>query len=179
MLGFVNLLKPPGPTSTHFGARLRWIYRERGKPKLSIGHLGTLDPQASGVLPIALGRATRLIPLIPDRRKAYVFTLVLGRATSTGDAVGESIESAAVPVDVRLRLEAVLDSFIGRTEQIPPMYSAVRHDGQRLYNLARSGKTVERKARPITIYALEILEDEGRDVVRMRVACSEGTYVRT
>ena len=179
MLGFVNLLKPPGPTSTHFGARLRWIYRERGKPKLSIGHLGTLDPQAAGVLPIALGRATRLIPLIPDRRKAYVFTLVLGRATSTGDAVGETIESAAVPVDSRVRLEAVLDSFIGRTEQIPPMYSAVRHDGQRLYDLARSGKTVERKARPITIYALEILEDEGRDVVRMRVACSEGTYVRT
>ena len=179
MLGFVNLLKPPGPTSTQFGARLRWIYRERGKPKLSVGHLGTLDPQAAGVLPIALGRATRLIPLIPDRRKAYAFTLVLGRSTSTADAAGETTETAAVPIDARTRLEAVLDSFIGRTEQIPPMHSALRHDGRRLYDLAREGVTVERKPRPITIYSLEITGVENGTTFRMRVACSEGTYVRT
>jgi tRNA pseudouridine55 synthase len=179
MLGFVNLLKPPGPTSTQFGSRLRWIYRERGEPKLSVGHLGTLDPQAAGVLPIALGRATRLIPLIPDRRKAYAFTLVLGRATSTGDATGETTETSAIPCDASARLEAVFDSFIGRTEQVPPMHSAVRHEGRRLYSLARDGKTVERKPRPITIYSLELTGVEGPSVVRMRVACSEGTYVRT
>lgn len=179
MLGFVNLFKPPGPTSTQFGARLRWIYRERGEPKLAIGHLGTLDPQAAGVLPIALGRATRLIPLIPDRRKAYAFTLVLGRSTSTGDAAGETTGVAPIPSDVRARVEAVLDSFVGRVEQIPPMHSAVKHDGRRLYDLARNGKVVERKPRTITIYALQISGVEDAGTIRMRVACSEGTYVRT
>src|SRR5580658_5723988 len=126
MLGFVNLFKPAGPTSTQFGARLRWIYGRRGEPKIAIGHVGTLDPQACGVLPIALGRATRLIPLIADRRKGYAFTLVLGNATSTGDAGGETIETADVPSDARVRLESVLDKFIGRVEQVPPMFSALK-----------------------------------------------------
>jgi len=179
VLGFVNLFKPPGPTSTQFGARLRWIYREPGAPKLAIGHVGTLDPQAGGVLPIALGRATRLIPFIPDKRKAYAFTLALGRATATGDAVGETTEKAPVPSDARVRLEAVLDSFIGRVEQIPPMHSALRINGRRLYDLARSGTTVARKPRPITIYSLTVLGVDDAATIRMRVACSEGTYVRT
>lgn len=185
MLGFVNLLKPPGVTSTQFGARLRWIYRDRTEHvKLPIGHLGTLDPQACGVLPIALGRATRLIPLIPDRRKAYAFTLVLGSATSTGDAAGEVVETAPVPPGPRVRLETVLDSFVGRIEQIPPMHSALKINGRRLYKLARNGESVERKPRTITIYSLAILGDEGElneeaATIRLRVACSEGTYVRT
>ncbi|MGH7661679.1 MAG: tRNA pseudouridine(55) synthase TruB [Vulcanimicrobiaceae bacterium] len=179
MLGFVNLFKPPGVTSTQFGARLRWIYREPGAPKLAIGHVGTLDPQACGVLPVALGRATRLIPLIADRRKAYVFTLVLGRATATGDASGDIVEEAAVPAGARVRLETVLDSFIGRIEQIPPMYSALHVDGSRLYDLARSGKTVERKPRAITIYSLAISGEEDPATIRLRVTCSEGTYVRS
>ena len=179
MLGFINLLKPPGPTSTQFGSRLRWIYGERGAPKLAIGHVGTLDPQAAGVLPIALGRATRLIPLIPDKRKAYAFTLVLGRSTATGDAVGETAETKAVPRDARVRLEDVLDKFIGRVEQIPPMVSALHHNGRRLHDLARSGKTVERKPRAITIYAITVLGFDDERTVRMRVSCSEGTYVRT
>ncbi len=177
MLGFVNLFKPAGPTSTQFGARLRRIYRDPAG-KLAIGHLGTLDPQAAGVLPVALGKATRLLPLILDRRKAYVCTLVLGRATDTGDATGETLVERAVPDDVDERLAAALPAFTGAVAQIPPMYSALKRDGKPLYELARAGKTVERASRTVTIYALRVLGRE-RDVVRLRVACSEGTYVRT
>jgi len=177
VLGFVNLFKPAGPTSTQFGARLRSIYRDPAG-KLAIGHLGTLDPQAAGVLPIALGQATRLIPLIADRRKAYVCTLVLGRATTTGDATGETLVERAVPDDLDARLRGALAAFVGPIAQIPPMYSAVKSGGTRLYELARAGKTVERQPRTVTIYALNELGREGH-VVRLRIACSEGTYVRT
>jgi tRNA pseudouridine55 synthase len=177
VLGFVNLFKPAGPTSTQFGARLRHVYRD-GTAKLAVGHLGTLDPQAAGVLPVALGKATRLLPLIADRRKAYVCTLVLGRATDTGDATGATVASDAVPNDIDARLAAALRAFIGPIEQVPPMYSAVKSDGKRLYELARAGKTVVRPARTVTIYALTILGRED-DIVRLRIACSEGTYVRT
>ena len=177
MLGFVNLFKPAGPTSTQFGARLRRVYHEPNG-KLAIGHLGTLDPQAAGVLPVALGKATRLLPLIVDRRKAYACTLVLGRATATGDATGEVIDERYIPGDVEVRLERAIPSFIGAVSQVPPMFSAVKSDGQRLYRLAREGKTVERPARTVTIYALRVLGRDG-DTVRLRVACSEGTYVRT
>ncbi|MBV8645127.1 MAG: tRNA pseudouridine(55) synthase TruB [Candidatus Eremiobacteraeota bacterium] len=177
MLGFVNLFKPAGPSSTQFGARLWRIYRDPAG-KLAIGHLGTLDPQAAGVLPVALGKATRLLPLIVDRRKAYACTLVLGRATTTGDAVGETIVERAVPDDVDERLANAIGSFVGAVSQVPPMFSAVKSDGRRLYDLARAGKTVERAARTVTIYALRVLGRDG-NVVRLRVACSEGTYVRT
>lgn len=176
MLGFVNLFKPAGPSSTQFGARLRRIYRDPAG-KLAVGHLGTLDPQAAGVLPVALGKATRLLPLIADRRKGYVCTLVLGRATATADGSGETIAEREVPADVEERLARAIPAFIGVVSQVPPMYSAVQSDGRRLYELARAGKTVERAARTITIYALRVLGREG-DVVRLRIACSEGTYVR-
>jgi tRNA pseudouridine55 synthase len=176
VLGFVNLFKPAGPTSTQFGARLRRVYRDPAG-KLAIGHLGTLDPQAAGVLPVALGKATRLLPLIVDRRKAYVCTLVLGRATSTGDAFGETVAERGVPDDVDRRLQRAISSFIGAVSQVPPMYSAVKSDGKRLYELARAGKTVERAARTVTVYALRVLGRDG-NAVRLRIACSEGTYVR-
>jgi tRNA pseudouridine55 synthase len=179
MLGFINLFKPPGPSSTQLGARLRWIYGRPGESKIAIGHVGTLDPQAAGVLPIALGRATRLIPFIADKRKSYAFTLVLGRATATGDAVGEVTETAPVPSDARVRLETTLDRFIGRVEQIPPMYSALKVDGRPLYKFARKGENVERKPRTITIYSLTVLGADDPATFRLRVACSEGTYVRT
>src|SRR5579885_3602114 len=156
MLGFVNLFKPAGPTSTQFGARLRRVYRDPAG-KLAIGHLGTLDPQAAGVLPVALGKATRLLPLIVDRRKAYVCTLVLGRATSTGDAFGEIVGKSDVPDDVEKRLARAIPGFIGAVSQVPPMYSAVKSDGKRLYELARQGKSVERAARTVTFYALRVL----------------------
>ena len=176
MLGFLNLFKPAGPTSTQFGARVRRFYPTEGG-KLAVGHFGTLDPQAAGVLPIALGRATRLLPLIADRRKAYVCTLVLGSATESGDATGCVTQTAEIPADIDARLARALERFTGAIDQVPPMYSAVHHRGQRLYELARAGAVVERPARGVTIYALAVLGREG-NCVRMRIACSEGTYVR-
>ncbi|HXP93157.1 MAG TPA: tRNA pseudouridine(55) synthase TruB [Candidatus Binatia bacterium] len=178
MLGFVNLFKPPGPSSTQLGARVRRIYSSRVEGRLAVGHVGTLDPQAAGVLPLALGKATRLIPLIEDRRKAYVCTLVLGRMTTTADGSGETVATSSVPDDAVTRLNAALPSFIGRIEQIPPMFSAVHHGGMRLYDLARMGKTVERRKRTVTIYAITLLGREPA-ALRLRVACSEGTYIRT
>ncbi|MGB8265333.1 MAG: tRNA pseudouridine(55) synthase TruB [Candidatus Velthaea sp.] len=178
MLGFVNLFKPAGPTSTQFGARLRRIYPSGDGGKLAVGHLGTLDPQAAGVLPVALGKATRLLPLIEDRRKAYACTLVLGRATTTGDATGDTVAQAVVPADVLARLECLVPSFIGAIEQIPPMFSALHHNGKRLYDIARAGATVARPPRKVTIYGLTVLGAED-GVIRLRVACSEGTYIRT
>lgn len=179
MLGFVNVFKPAGPTSAHVVARLRRIYGLYSHDKhIGVGHLGTLDPQAAGVLPIAVGKATRLIPLLADQRKAYVCTFVPGRSTTTGDALGETVEEAQIPAGWQRRLREALPSFIGKIEQIPPMYSAVHHEGKRLYELAREGKSVERKARSISIYGLTLLGIE-RGAARLRVACSEGTYVRT
>ena len=176
MLGFVNLFKPAGPTSTQFGARLRGIYGTR-EHKLAVGHLGTLDPQAAGVLPIALGRATRLLPLIEDRRKGYACTLVFGTQTNTGDASGEVIATAPLPRDIDARLAAAVGAFVGTIEQTPPMFSAVHHEGKRLYDLARAGEVVVRPKRSITIYGSTVLSRSG-PVARLRLACSEGTYVR-
>ncbi|MFY9779434.1 MAG: tRNA pseudouridine(55) synthase TruB [Candidatus Baltobacteraceae bacterium] len=178
MLGFVNVFKPSGPTSTQVGARVRRLFAALGEPRLPVGHLGTLDPIAAGVLPLALGKATRLIPLIEDRRKAYAFTLVLGRATATADATGETLRETPVPPDAPRLLREVLPRFLGRIEQVPPMFSALHVAGERLYDLARRGVTVERAPRKVTIYGLELLGMEN-GTARMSVACSEGTYVRT
>jgi tRNA pseudouridine55 synthase len=178
MLGFLNVFKPSGPSSTQLGARVRRVYERLLDVKIPVGHVGTLDPAASGVLPLALGKATRLIPLIEDRRKAYAFTLVLGRATASGDATGETVRESAVPVNAEKALRDVLPRFIGRIEQVPPMVSALHHEGERLYDLARRGITVERPARTVTMYGLQLLGyDDG--IARMRCACSEGTYIRT
>lgn len=187
MIGFVNLFKSAGPSSAQSVTRLRRIYAlYAGDRKLAAGHLGTLDPQAAGVLPVAIGKATRLIPLLVDQRKSYVCTLVLGSSTTTQDAHGDTLESAPPPKDWPERLEPLLARFVGRLMQTPPMYSAARHEGRRLYELAREGKSVERKARAVTIYGLTMLGVEqtrstgsGQAVARLRVACSEGTYVRT
>ena len=179
MLGFVNVFKPAGPSSAQVVARLRRIYGLYARDRhIGVGHLGTLDPQAAGVLPIAVGKATRLIPLLTDQRKAYVCTLIPGKSTTTGDAMGDVVELADVPPDWERRLFDVLPQFVGKTEQTPPMYSAVHHEGKRLYELAREGKEVERKPRAITIYGLSVLGVE-RVAARLRIACSEGTYVRT
>lgn len=180
MLGFVNVFKPAGPTSAHVVARIRRIYGVYGRDRrIAVGHLGTLDPQAAGVLPVAVGKATRLIPLLTDQRKAYAATLVLGRSTTTQDALGETVATGDVPDDWTTRLEAALAQFTGKISQIPPMFSAVHHEGKRLYELAREGKTVERKARTVTIYGLTLLGTEAPATARIRIACSEGTYVRT
>jgi len=180
LIGFINVFKPAGYTSAQIVARVRRIYgvyaRDR---KIAAGHLGTLDPQAAGVLPIAIGKATRLIPLLEDQRKAYTALLVLGRSTSTQDALGETVATGALPPRWERKLEDTLPAFIGKLAQTPPMYSAVHHEGKRLYELAREGKSVERKARKITIYGLALLGTEEPNRARIRVACSEGTYVRT
>lgn len=183
MIGFVNVFKPAGPTSANVVARVRRIYglysRDR---KIAVGHLGTLDPQAAGVLPIAIGKATRLIPLLTEQRKAYAATVVLGRSTTTQDATGETLERGALGEGWQERFAAAAEAMVGKISQIPPMYSAVHHEGKRLYELAREGKTVERKARAVTIYASTVLgfeERDGEGIARIRVACSEGTYVRT
>jgi tRNA pseudouridine55 synthase len=179
MIGFVNLFKSAGPTSAQALARVRRIYGFHGRDRrVAAGHLGTLDPQAAGVLPIAIGKATRLIPLLTDQRKSYACTTVFGRATTTQDAHGETTEESPVPHDWPTRLEAVLPSFLGRIAQMPPMYSAAHHEGKRLYELAREGKHVERRARQVTIYGLTLLGIEAPDTARIRIACSEGTYIR-
>jgi len=180
MLGFVNVFKPAGPTSAQVVARLRRIYGTYARDrKIGVGHLGTLDPQAAGVLPVAMGKATRLIPLLADQRKAYACTLVLGRSTTTQDAHGQTVEEVAVPEDWPARIEAVLERFVGKIAQTPPMFSALHHEGKRLYELARAGKSVERRPRNVTIYAIGLLGVELPATARLRVACAEGTYVRT
>jgi tRNA pseudouridine55 synthase len=180
VIGFVNLFKAAGPSSARALARVRRIYAFYGADRrITAGHLGTLDPQAAGVLPIAIGKATRLIPLLADQRKSYACTLVLGRSTTTQDAHGEAAEERTVASDWPARLEAALPSFLGRIAQTPPMYSAARHQGKRLYELAREGKSVERKPRSVTIYGLTLLGTELPNIARLRVACSEGTYIRT
>ena len=180
MIGFVNVFKSAGPTSAQIVARLRRIYGVYGRDRrIAVGHLGTLDPQAAGVLPVAVGKATRLIPLLTDQRKAYAATLVLGRSTTTQDALGETVETSPLPDDWEKRIESVLPAFTGKVSQTPPMFSAVHHDGKRLYELAREGKTVERRTRTITVYGITLLGTEPDGIARIRVACSEGTYVRT
>jgi tRNA pseudouridine55 synthase len=157
---------------------VRRIFAPLGGRKLPVGHLGTLDPDAAGVLPLALGAATRLIPLIEDRRKAYAFTLVLGRSTATGDASGATVSEAPVPADAEKLLRAVSARFIGQIEQIPPMYSALQQGGKRLYEIARAGGNVARAPRKVTLYGLTLL-GYAHNEARMTCACSEGTYVRT
>lgn len=180
MLGFVNVFKPAGPSSANVVGRLRRVYGSNVRDRsIAAGHLGTLDPQAAGVLPIAIGKATRLIPLLADRRKAYACTIVFGRSTATQDALGETLESAGVPDDWPERLEAALPQFTGKIAQVPPMFSAVHHGGKRLYEYARAGLTVERASRPATVYSLAIAGVERPATARVRVSCSDGTYVRT
>jgi tRNA pseudouridine55 synthase len=161
-------------------AQVRRVFSLLGGCKIAAGHLGTLDPGASGVLPVALGKATRLIPLIEDRRKVYVCTLVLGRSTTTGDALGETVRQTPIPPDAQTLFESVVPRFLGDIQQIPPMFSAVHYAGKRLYDLAREGIMVDRAPRRATIYELSLLDDDAeRSILRLRVACSEGTYIRT
>jgi tRNA pseudouridine55 synthase len=172
MNGILIVDKPQGWTSHDVVAKLRGIYRER-----RIGHSGTLDPMATGVLVVFLGRATRAVELCENDEKEYVAELLLGTVTNTQDTTGEVLETR--PVDVSQEdLERVLAQFTGPQSQIPPMYSAVKIGGKKLYELARKGQSVERKPREITISELELLERKG-DTCCLRIRCSKGTYVRT
>jgi len=142
------------------------------------GHTGTLDPFATGMLPICLGEATKTTTFMLDAGKAYHATARLGEATSTGDLEGEIVESRAVPELSESGINEVLQSFLGKIEQVPPMYSALKHEGKRLYEWAREGVEIERKARPVTIYAIGLL-NWNSPLLEFEVHCSKGTYIRT
>ena len=172
MNGIIVIDKEPGFTSHDVVAKMRGICGQR-----KIGHTGTLDPMATGVLPVCLGSATKLCDMLADRDKEYVAELLLGVETDTQDVTGQVLARRPVEVEEG-RVRSAADSFLGLYMQVPPMYSALKVDGKKLYELARAGKEVERKARPVRIHELEILECR-LPVVRMRVVCSKGTYIRT
>ena len=171
--GIIVIDKPAGWTSMDVCAKLRGMYREK-----RIGHAGTLDPMATGVLPVFIGRATRAVEFASEGEKEYVAGLKLGLVTNTQDTSGETLEQRPVSVTPE-RLEEVLAKFRGDIEQIPPMYSAIKMGGKKLYELARKGKEVERKPRPVTIHALTVEGQTAPDEYTIRVRCSKGTYVRT
>ena len=171
--GIIVIDKPEGWTSMDVCAKLRGMYREK-----RIGHAGTLDPMATGVLPVFIGRATRAVEFASEGEKEYVAGLKLGLVTNTQDTTGEVLESHPVSVTPD-QLEAALARFRGDIEQVPPMYSAIKVNGKKLYELARKGKEVERKPRPVTIHALTLEEQTAPDEFIIRVRCSKGTYVRT
>lgn len=170
--GVINIYKERGFTSHDVVAKLRGILKQK-----KIGHTGTLDPDAEGVLPVCLGRATKLCDLLTDRDKTYEAVLLLGQSTDTQDITGTVTEHAEVTVTEDEVKKAVL-SFVGDYLQVPPMYSARKVNGQKLCDLARAGKEVTRVARAVTIYQIEILEMQ-LPRVRMLVSCSKGTYIRT
>ena len=172
MNGIVIVDKPQGWTSQDVTARLRRVFGTR-----RIGHGGTLDPMATGVLPVFVGRATRAVEFFEHARKEYVTLLRPGVTTDTQDITGTVLSSHEVRLDDE-KIRAALAPFRGEILQIPPMYSALKVNGQKLYDLARKGREVERRPRPITIHALEYLGmDNG--CIRLRVDCSKGTYIRT
>lgn len=170
--GILNIFKPRGMTSRDVVNVVSRLTKSKA------GHTGTLDPEATGVLPICLGRATKISDFIMDSEKEYVAKVVFGTATDTGDAWGKTISQGEL-VEDKASIERVLPNFIGEIMQVPPMYSALRFRGRKLYEYAREGIVVERKARPITIYGLEVLRWDLPESFIVRVRCSKGTYIRT
>jgi tRNA pseudouridine55 synthase len=170
--GILLLDKPRGLSSNAALQRVRRLHDGE-----KAGHAGSLDPLATGMLPICLGEATKIAGDILAGAKRYRFTIALGARTATGDTEGEVIATAAVPVTTRAALEAVLKDFPGSRTQVPPMYSALKQGGAPLYRLARAGLTVERAARPIELYELSLLGLEPRSL-ELEASCSKGTYIR-
>ncbi len=172
MDGIIMIDKPAGWTSQDVTAKLRSVFQTR-----RIGHGGTLDPMATGVLPVFVGRATRAVEFFEHAEKTYETVLRLGLATDTEDITGTVLEEKPVQI-TKEEILVVLEQFKGEIQQIPPMYSAIKVNGQKLCDLARKGRQVERAPRTITVYALDFLGMEGENV-RLRVHCSKGTYIRT
>lgn len=177
MNGWIILDKPLGLTSAQGVAAIKRLWRQAGLPKPKIGHGGTLDPLATGVLPIALGEATKLTGRMLNGDKAYDFTVRFGVATETEDAEGAVVATSDVRPS-RAAIEAVLLRFTGPIEQRPPAYSALKVDGERAYARARAGETVVLPPRAVTIHALDLLEADG-ETATFSVSCSKGTYVRS
>lgn len=172
MNGIINVYKEKGYTSHDVVARLRGILKQK-----KIGHTGTLDPEAEGVLPVCLGKATKLCSMMEDTDKEYRVTMLLGVETDTEDMTGTVLKTSNVTCSESDVYEAC-GKYIGNIEQIPPMYSALKVDGKKLYQLAREGKVIERKPRSITIYDIRILSCNLPEVT-MNVRCSKGTYIRS
>lgn len=175
--GVLPVWKPEDWTSHDVVAKVRGITRER-----RIGHTGTLDPMVTGVLPLCIGRATRIVEYLQELPKQYECVLRFGVATDTEDATGTVIAKQDASHLTEGDVRAAVSSFVGEIDQVPPMYSAVKVDGKRLYELAREGKTIERKSRRVTIHAIEILEvniGQEEPTARFLVSCSKGTYIRT
>ena len=171
--GIINVYKEKGFTSHDVVAKLRGSVGQK-----KIGHTGTLDPDATGVLPVCLGKATKLCDLLTDKNKTYEAVLLLGKTTDTQDITGEVLEEKSTEALTEEKVREAIEGFIGDYEQIPPMYSALKVNGKKLYELAREGKVIERKARPVKILDIQILEID-LPKVRMEVSCSKGTYIRT
>lgn len=179
LIGILPLNKPKGLTSHDCVIKIRKLLNVK-----KAGHTGTLDPEATGVLPICIGRATKVVEYMADYDKAYEAVVTLGSATTTEDAAGEIIEEKAISTSISTdEIRSVLQEMTGVIEQVPPMYSAVKVDGKRLYEYAFAGKVIERPSRKVNIYALELLtehpvDNENRSFA-IRVSCSKGTYIRT
>lgn len=172
--GVMLLDKPLGYSSTQALAKVKWLLRAE-----KAGHTGTLDPLATGVLPLCFGSATKFSQTQLDADKSYEATLVLGQTTSTGDSEGHVVQSRPVPALDQALLDGVAHRFMGPQSQVPPMYSALKQDGKPLYEYARAGETRVRAARAITIHALRLTLGEDGQTATLQVTCSKGTYVRT
>lgn len=173
MNGILVVNKPAGYTSHDIVSKIR---KELNIKK--VGHTGTLDPLATGVLPILLGNGTKLSKYLMNHDKEYIATIKLGEKTDTGDIEGKVIEQKEVEVFSKEQVIQALESFIGKQKQIPPMYSAIKINGKKLYEYARNGETVEVQAREIEIYSIELLHYH-KNEIKFRVACSKGTYIRS
>ncbi len=171
--GVININKEKGFTSHDVVAKLRGIVGQK-----KIGHTGTLDPDATGVLPVCLGKATKLCDMLTDKNKTYETVMLLGKTTDTQDISGEVLSEGSVDELTEEAVKEVVMSFVGDYMQVPPMYSALKVNGKKLYELAREGIVIERKARPVTILDIQIKE-VALPRVRMEVSCSKGTYIRT
>jgi tRNA pseudouridine55 synthase len=180
MIGFLNINKPKGLTSHDVVARVRQIVSRTTGRKVKVGHAGTLDPAATGVLPVAVGQATRLIEYLTNTSKGYRTVVQLGITTDTDDAEGTVIAERPVPVLDQGTVEKTITTFCGTIMQVPPMYSAVHHHGKRLYELARANQTVERPPRQVTV---EQIDDQTAypltDQLVLDIVCSKGTYIRS
>lgn len=170
--GVFLLNKPLGISSNAALQKVRWLYRAQ-----KAGHTGALDPLASGLLPICLGEATKFSHYLLDSTKRYHTTIALGQSTTTGDVEGEILEQNEIPEITQKTLERIVNQFVGEILQVPPMYSALKKQGRPLYELARQGIEIEREARPITIYAIEVL-NIAPNSISLDITCSKGTYIR-
>ena len=170
--GIINVYKEAGYTSFDVVARLRGILKVK-----KIGHTGTLDPDATGVLPVCVGKATKVCDMLTDKDKVYECVMKLGVETDTYDMSGRILERTSVTA-TEAEIVNAINSFVGDIMQVPPMYSALKVNGKKLYELAREGKEVERKARPVSIFSIDILEINVPEV-SIRIHCSKGTYIRS